>query len=168
MKSNQYLVLVYMNIWYIANIWSKLEEERKKKIEKYFINSCLRELKKNIRSINFILKYHCGALLRLFAPLEFQVPKRTPRFKLFTQALNPSGCTAPPIVFNVPCDGHRSLESCHTWKAYHWSQIVCTLSTSHLAFIRHSQIRIFAFLWFLDCLEMYSLIWELLLMSLAG
>ena len=67
-------------------------------------------------------------------PLEFQVHERTPRFKVFTQALNPSGCTAPPIVFNVPCDGHRSLESCHTWKAYHWSQIVCTLCTSQLGF----------------------------------
>ena len=42
-----------MYIWHIGNIWSKLEEltwlkwkgDRKRKIEKYFKSSCLRELK---------------------------------------------------------------------------------------------------------------------------
>ena len=40
---------MYMYIWHIGNIWSKLEEEEeRKKIEKYFKSSCLRELKTTI------------------------------------------------------------------------------------------------------------------------
>ena len=44
-----------MYIWHIGNIWSKLEEEerKKKKIEKYFKSSCLRELK----SVHWIEDY---------------------------------------------------------------------------------------------------------------
>ena len=53
--SQNWIIWGHANIWYIANIWWKLEEEeeRKKKIEKYFKSSCLRELKSD-KSVTFL------------------------------------------------------------------------------------------------------------------